>query len=241
MTPKPKTIAFIFARGGSKGLPRKALRILAGKPLIVHSIQSAQQCTLIDRVIVSTDDEEIAALAKRAGAETPFLRPRSLARDDTPERLAWKHAVEFLITREGRNALEVFVSLPSTAPLRSTEDISRCIELFQRGDVDLIVTATPAHHNPYFNMIRVESNGYAVPVINDGKTFSRRQEAPETFDLTTVCYVTSPHAILTQSSLWEGRIKAVIIPQERAVDIDSELDLAWAEFLWQKNRTQRAA
>ena len=131
-----KAVAFIFARGGSKGLPGKNIRPLGGKPLIAWSIEHALAIKRIARVIVSTDSEEIAAVARDYGAEVPFIRPAELARDDSPEWLAWRHALNFL--RETTGELpEVMVSVPTTAPLRLALDIENCLDEYEKAKLTL--------------------------------------------------------------------------------------------------------
>ena len=114
-------VAVIFARGGSKGVMRKNIRPLAGKPLIAYAIEVARASRWIDQVVVSTDDPEIAAVAQHYGAEVPFMRPSELARDDSPEWLAWRHAIRTLGAGQGR-AIDVFVCVPATSPLRAVEE-----------------------------------------------------------------------------------------------------------------------
>src|SRR5690349_10660690 len=118
-------IAFIFARGGSKGIPRKNLRTLGGRPLLAWSIETAAACPEIDRVIVSTDDAEIAEVGRAHGAETPFMRPADLATDTSPEWLSWQHAIRTVRSQSG--PFDLFVSVPTTSPLRRPEDISAAI------------------------------------------------------------------------------------------------------------------
>lgn len=223
-----KTFAFIFARGGSKGLPGKNIKPLGGLPLIGHAVNAARESTLIDRIIVSTDDEAIAETARSCGAEVPFLRPADLARDDSPEWLAWRHAIGEV------DDFDVFVSLPCTAPLRNGEDVKRCIELYRAGGCDVVVTTRKAERHPSFNMVTRDADGYLHVAMPTGKTVTRRQDAPEVWDMTTVAYVSSPGFILENDSLFAGRVKAVEIPAERAVDIDTELDFAFAEFLMER-------
>src|SRR4051794_39616334 len=123
MSSSPRTIAFVFARGGSKGVPRKNVRAVDGLPLIAYSIRTARASSLVERVIVSTDDEEIASVAREHGAEVPFMRPVHLASDDAPEWLAWRHAVETV----GASSFNTFLSVPATSPLRAVEDLDRTI------------------------------------------------------------------------------------------------------------------
>ena len=225
-----KTFGFIFARGGSKGLPGKNIKPLGGLPLIGHAVNAARESGLIDRIIVSTDDEEIAETARRCGAEVPFMRPAELARDDSPEWLAWRHAIGEV------EDFDVFVSLPCTAPLRNGEDVKRCIELYRAGGCDMVVTTRKAERHPSFNMVTRDADGYVHVAMPPAETVTRRQDAPEVFDMTTVAYVSSPRFILENDSLFAGRVKAVEIPAERAVDIDTELDFAFAEFLMERMR-----
>jgi len=223
-------IGCIFARGGSKGIPRKNIRPLAGKPLIAYAIETAKQSRYIRRVIVSTDDPEIAGIAIEWGAEVPFIRPPKLAGDKAPEWLAWRHAIEE-IRKESGEMPDVFVSIPPTSPLRSVSDIDRCISELLESDADIIITVKQADRSPYFNMVTLNEEGYARVVIQQDKTISRRQDAPVVYDMTTVAYAARPGFVMRASGIFQGRVKAVEIPPERAVDIDTELDFRFAEFL----------
>ncbi|MFH1310454.1 MAG: acylneuraminate cytidylyltransferase family protein [Candidatus Omnitrophota bacterium] len=228
---KPYTAGFIFARGGSKGIKKKNIRLLAGKPLIAYAIETAKQSTLIDRVIVSTEDEEIARVALEFGAEVPFMRPVELAQDDTPCILAWKHAIGVLRERDTQKELNVFVSIPPTSPLRAVEDIDNSIQSFLNNDADAVITVKNASRHPSFNMVFVDKNGYAELVSQPDKTIYRRQDASPVYDMTTVAYVGNPQFIMGANSIFEGKVKSIVIPEERAVDIDTELDFQFAEYL----------
>lgn len=229
-----KRYGFVFARSGSKGVPRKNIRMLAGKPLLAYAIESGFATGLLDDIVVSTDSEEIATIARQYGARTPFLRPAELARDTSPEWLAWQHAVSWL--HEHGEPFDIFVSLPATAPLRTPEDIVKCIRVFEEGDCDLVVTCTPAQRHPMFNMYRVDDAGYAHMYAPADPPVIRRQDAPPAFDGTTMVYVSCPKYIREQSSLWAGRVKAVTFPRERALDIDDPLDFRIAEMLLREGR-----
>ena len=225
------SVAFIFARGGSKGLPGKNIRPLQGRPLITWSISHALSVPRIRRLIVSTDDLDIARVALEAGAEVPFIRPAELARDDSPEWLAWRHALYWLTEDEGRLP-DAMISVPTTAPLREPEDIEKCLDAFEGGHADVVVTVTSAHRNPWFNMVTIDENG-AAALVNLPKlsTINRRQETPLVYDMTTVAYVARPQFVLSQSGIFAGRVKAVRVPPERSIDIDTLLDFRMAEFL----------
>jgi N-acylneuraminate cytidylyltransferase len=231
------TYACIFARSGSKGLINKNLMQFCGKPLIFWTIDLALKVKQINKVFVSTDSEEIAEIARMAGAITPFIRPSELATDTSPEWHSWQHFITFLADKEGRLP-ETFVSLPATSPLRSTIDVENCINEFKKGTVDFVVGITPSERNPYFNMVKKGEGDQVDLVIQQGDKYSRRQDTPKVFDLTTVCYVGKPGIILTKKSIFEGKVAGVEIPRERAIDIDTELDFQFAEFLFKSKVNQ---
>jgi N-acylneuraminate cytidylyltransferase len=225
-----KTVAFIFARGGSKGLPGKNIRPLAGKPLIAWSIEHARAVQRIQRIIVSTDSQEIADVARQYGAEVPFMRPEELARDTSPEWLAWRHALNYLLEIEG-SLPDVMVSIPTTAPLRLPLDIENCLDEYEKGDADMVITVTDAHRSPYFNMVKENADGTVGLVIPPQNAVTRRQDAPTVYDMATVAYVVSPEFVMTHQSPFEGRVRAVHVPLERAIDIDTLMDFRVAESL----------
>ena len=227
--------AFIFARGGSKGLPGKNIKYLLGKPLIAYSIEAALASKGIDRVFVSTDDEEIANIAKEHGAEVPFLRPKELAQDHSSEWLAWRHAVTWVQDRVGN--FDQFISLPATSPCRSAADIERCIDKLTQG-VDIVVTATESQHNPHFNMIKISSDGRCSRFNETTENIVRRQDVAQAYNMATVAYVCRPEFILTEENLWSGRMEAVIIEPANAIDIDTEFDFMLAELIL-KNRHEQ--
>ena len=220
-------IALICARGGSKGLPGKNIKPLGGIPLIGRSIQVAKQVSRIDRIIVSTDSEEIAEVAREYGAEVPFMRPEKLAQDNSSEWLVWQHTLDFL-KKNDSNIIDGLVNLPTTAPLRSVIDVENCLDEYEKGDVDVVITVTDAHRSPYFNMVTNDKDGYSSLVIS-GNNIVCRQDAPIVYDMTTVAYVIKPKFMQNSMGLFDGRIRSVKIPVERAIDIDTELDFRIAE------------
>jgi N-acylneuraminate cytidylyltransferase len=231
----PRVVGFIFARGGSKGVPRKNIRPLADKPLIAYAIEAALASEFIDTVIVSTDDLEIASVAKKCGAEVPFMRPPELARDDSPEWLSWQHAIREVAKDGSAPAMDVFVSIPTTAPLRSVEDIDACIRKLLTTDADLVLTVRPADKSPYFNMVTLADNADARLAIVPEKPIYRRQDAPVVYTITTAAYAARPEFILNHSAIFQGKVKAVVVPPERAIDIDTQLDFDFAEFLLKRS------
>jgi N-acylneuraminate cytidylyltransferase len=226
-------VAAVFARGGSKGVPDKNLRSFAGRPLVAHAVQQAAACEGVDRVLVSTDSPEIAAVARDAGAEVPWLRPAELSGDTAREWDAWQHLLGWL--DEQGELPELLLVVPCTAPLRHVDDLQRCVEAGRRRDVDVVLTVTPSHRNPWFNMVRLDDEGHAHLVNEPAQRIHRRQDAPPVFDVGTVAFVVRPGYVLGATSLYDGRVATVEVPAERSLDIDTETDLAFAEFLHARN------
>jgi len=220
------TCAFVFARGGSKGLPLKNILPLAGLPLLVYSIKIARELDSLIPIYVSTDCPDIARIAEAYGASI-IDRPAELASDTASEWLAWQHAVQYVVDNHG--PFDRFLSLPPTAPLRNVIDVQRCVDSLT-NDVDIVLTMTPARRNPWFNMV-VADNANCVHLINGTSSHCRRQDSPECFDLTTVAYVAHPSFILKSSGIWDGVVRGVEIPTERALDIDTPLDYEIARYL----------
>jgi N-acylneuraminate cytidylyltransferase len=233
---KTEIVCLIFARGGSKGLPDKNIRPLLGKPLIQWTIETAFKVPEISRVIVSTDSSQIAEIAVSCGAEVPFVRPEYLSSDTAAELDAWKHALAYLRDEE-LSMPEIMVSLPATAPLRSVADVSQAIQLFFSTDSDLVVAVSEAQRNPYFNMLTKENDLFKLG--NSSHKVSRRQDAPEFFDLSTVVYVARTNFVIAADRILDGKTRAIVIPKNRALDIDDLSDFQYAEFLLGKVEEDR--
>ena len=223
-----KNYAFVFARGGSKGLPGKNIRLLDDKPLIHYSIETAKQCPSIDEVFVSTDDADIAEVARKAGAIV-IERPTALASDTSPEWLSWRHGVEWVESHYGK--FLYFISLPATSPLRNVSDVEGAITKLKNGVADICISVTPASRSPYFNMVKVVDGDTCELVIKPEGAITRRQDAPDVFDITTVVYITTPRFIRNNNSLFSGVVTSVVVPKERAVDIDDIYDFSLAEAI----------
>ena len=221
--------AFIFARGGSKGVKHKNIHPLAGKPLIAHSIDSALASRAVGRVVVSTDDPLIAQAARQHGAEV-LDRPAALAGDTTPELLAWRHAIDSHPEVFAGPAPQPFISLPATSPLRAPQDVDAAVERFRAHPCDVLFGITPAHRNPYLNMVRVREDG-CIEVVIPGSGAVRRQDVPDVYDVTTCVYVGDARYLQSCTRLMEGRVGYVVIPPERALDIDTHYDLHLAELM----------
>ena len=231
-----KTFAFIFARGDSKGLPGKNIRNLGSKPLLAHSIMIAQNIDEISRIFVSTDNQDIAEVGIKYGAEI-INRPVELAQDDSPEWLSWLHAIKWLETRN--EFFDCFVSLPTTSPLRNKTDVVNCINLLDK-QTDIVVTISETSRSPYFNMVNKEED-YIKLLIEGEKSFSRRQDVPIAYDMTTVAYVAHSDFIKNNNKIFDGRVKAVLVPKERSVDIDDEIDFKMAQLLMSERQEKANA
>jgi N-acylneuraminate cytidylyltransferase len=203
---------------------------LAGKPLVAYSIETARACKRIETVVVSTDDPTIAAIARKFGAETPFIRPDALATDDSPEWLSWQHAIRHVQAERGK--FDVFVSLPPTSPFRSLADVEACLDTLESSpETHIVVTVREASRNPYFSMVQVDDVGFARLAVEPSAPIWRRQDAPVVYDLTTVAYVARPDFVLRAGGIFEGRVRTVEVPAERSIDIDTPFDFRLAECL----------
>ena len=227
--------ALICARGNSKGLKNKNILPLAGKPLIAYSIEAALECSEIKRVIVSTDNQAIADIASNLGAQIPELRPSSLATDKTPEWLVWQYVVTtYLSETEKRDPIVV---LPPTGPLRRGTDVLGAINTYKQSKCDVVITIVRAERNPCFNIVSKSFDEQIKPAIKSSKPLFRRQDAPVFYDLTTNCYVANPASILRYKSMFEGHVIGYEVDPKTAIDIDTKIDLEWAEFVMSR-RTQ---
>jgi CMP-N-acetylneuraminic acid synthetase len=222
-----KIYSFIFARGGSKGLPRKNVKLLLGKPLIQYSIETAQATPEIEKVFVSTDDTEIAQVAINAGAIV-IDRPLELAGDTSPEWMAWRHAITWV--KEHYGEFDLFISLPATSPLRAVPDVQSAIVKINSVNADICISVTDASRSPYFNMVK-DVGGYVELVNKPDKVVDHRQDAPVVYDITTVFYAATPKFIIENNGIFSGKVVSICIPKERAVDIDDIYDFKLAEAI----------
>ncbi|MEM7240626.1 MAG: acylneuraminate cytidylyltransferase family protein [Pseudomonadota bacterium] len=219
--------AFVFCRSGSKGIPDKNIKMVAGKPLLEWSVECALESKYVSRVVVSTDSKRIADVAQNVGADV-IMRPDELATDTASELLAWRHAIEL----EHETLQGTFVSLPATSPLRLPRDVDMGIERFYAGGCDIIFGISAAHRSPYLNMVTRDENGL-IDLVIPGLDATRRQDVPDIFDITTCVYVGAVAYIQSCKRLMDGRVAGVDIPVERALDLDTPFDLHLAELLLQ--------
>ena len=222
-------VAGVFARGGSKGIKQKNLRNLGGKPLVAHAVETALSCPEISRVFISTDNPKIAEIASRYGAEVPFMRPPELSTDTASEILAWRHALNYYI--EQGSPIDILVTIAPTSPFTIPEDVSACIQIMLKYAPDLVLTVCESDLNPYFNMFEEDDHGNARLVIKGNSPISRRQDAKKIFGITGGAYVTRPEFVEKSPGIFFGSLRLVKVPQERALDINTDFDLLFAEFL----------
>lgn len=223
-------IAGIFARGGSKGVVNKNLRVLKNSSLIERAVRQAIAIPQVTRVFCSTDSNEIAEAARNSGAEVPWLRPADLAQDDSREWDSWVHLVTWL------NSCDVFpthlVVVPTVAPLRTVDDLSSCLSLASDSGADVVMAVADSYKNPWFNMVTIDPDTGLVRLVNEPeKRIYNRQFAPVVYDVSTVAFVLKCSYLLTATSLYDGVSRAVILPRSHCVDIDTEDDFRYAEFL----------
>lgn len=226
-------LAIIPARGGSKSLPRKNVRPLGGHPLLAYSVAAGLQARQVDRVIVSTDDEEIARIGRQYGAEVPFLRPAELAEDDTPDLPVFQHALEWLAENEGFRA-EIVVQLRPTSPLRPPECVDRGIDILNaHAEADSVRAVVPTSQNPY-KMWRISPDGRLTPLLSDGahEAYNTpRQLLPLTFWQTGHLDVIRAATIREKKSMTGEVVLPLLMEPAYAVDIDRPADHDRAEEL----------
>ncbi|MBP2241993.1 N-acylneuraminate cytidylyltransferase [Cytobacillus eiseniae] len=222
-----KVLAIIPARGGSKGVPRKNIRSLAGKPLIAWTIDEAKKSKYIDRLILSSEDEEIIEIAKYYGCEVPFVRPSNLAEDTTPGIDPVIHALSILPN------YEYVVVLQPTSPLRSAEDIDGSIEQLLVSGTPACVSVTEPGKSPYW-MYTLQDNNILKPLIYNEEAIVRRQELPITYALNGAIYVAETKWLNESRTFLSNDTTAYIMPRNRSYDIDTEEDFMFCE--WIKNK-----
>jgi len=219
MKSKPRILAVIPARGGSKGLPGKNIRPLAGLPLIAHSIRLAKMCPEITRCVVSTDSAAIARVARRCGADVPFLRPARLARSASPIWPVLKHALESVEREEGR-AYDFVLLLDPTSPTRLPADVREAVKRLRRTPAAAgIIAVSKPEFSPIWHTV-VERGGWMTDFM-DGSRYQRRQEVPEVFRINGLLYLWRAKYLKTAAS-WRtgGKHLMLVTPDSRAVSID---------------------
>ncbi len=229
----------ICARGGSKGVPGKNVRLLNGKPLIAYTLEQAKVWQRPKDIMISTDSEQIAEVVRSLGFNVPFLRPKELALDDTPKIPVIRHALK-QAEAYYKKTYDVVVDLDVTAPLREPEDLENCYLEFYRTKALTLFSVVPAHRNPYFNMVEIAKDGYAQISKLLPQGVHTRQSAPKVFDMNASIY------FYDRNYLWDEKVTSAISPKsavyemspESAYDIDREMDFQFLEFLMRERQAR---
>jgi CMP-N,N'-diacetyllegionaminic acid synthase len=225
-----RIIGIIPARGGSKGIPRKNIRLLAGKPLIGWTIEAALNSKVCERLLVSTDDPEIAAVAREFGADTPFLRPPSLSSDISTSVSVVEHAIDWM-NDTGAETFSHVLFLQPTSPFRTAGDIQNAVNIAKKTDAAVVSVCEPQHHPYLFKIIR--EDGTLGNLIPESAQYSRRQDFPPVFTLNGAIYVISVNRLKKEKTFTPKKTVPYIMPPERSLDIDTPWDFFLAEQIMQ--------
>lgn len=230
-----KRICTICARGGSKGVPGKNIKLLGGVPLIAHSIKIALESKMFDCIAVSSDSQDILNVAKEYGANALIERPAEMASDSAGKipaiRHCWQEAEVVM-----KDTFDYLLDLDVTSPLRSVEDIQESIKVFESENAPNLITGCPARRSPFFNMVKLADGKYASLVNSGEKMILRRQDAPQCFDMNASIYIWSREALFHSDQLFYPNTLFYEMPEERSVDIDTELDFKIVSILLEENK-----
>ncbi len=226
-------ICTILARGGSKGVKNKNIKLMNGLPLIAHSIIQAQKTNLFSSIIVSSDSDDILNIARDFKVDHLIKRPHELADDNAPKIPAIQHAV--LETEKKINTkFDYIIDLDPTSPLRNVEDIINAFNMLLNENATNIITACPSRKSPYFNMVKINNENVATLPIQLDQNIFRRQDSPKVYDMNASIYIWSSESLFRSKNLWQERTKLYVMPEERSIDIDTELDFEIVDLLLRK-------
>lgn len=226
-------IATVNVRGGSKGVPGKNLRAVAGIPLFGHSVRQAARSGLFAEVVVSSDSEEILRLAPEFGATGVVVRPREMASDTAPKVPAIAHSVLATEARIGAR-FETCVDLDATSPLRTVDDIVAAVEMFEASEAESLITGAEARRNPYFNLVEEHPDGTVAVAKTPTSDVFRRQDAPRCFDMNGSIYVWRRDALVSEQVVFFPSTILYEMPPERSIDVDGELDFRIVTWLMEQ-------
>ena len=222
----------VCARGGSKGVPGKNIRLLGGRPLICHTLDCARASALLDHCVVSSDDEAILKVAREHGYAAACKRPPELATDSISRIEAIRHALLWAETAQGRT-YDIVVDLGVATPLKSTADLDACLHMLVAQKSGNLLTAAPAAKNPYFNMVEVV-DGRVKLVCAERRGVSCRQEAPAVYDMNDAFNVWRRSVLFSATPQFNESTRLYVMPAGRSVDIDTEMDFKLAHLYWQE-------
>jgi N-acylneuraminate cytidylyltransferase/CMP-N,N'-diacetyllegionaminic acid synthase len=220
----------ICARGGSKGVVGKNARDLLGKPVLAWSIAQARETGLFEAIAFSSDSDALLEAALKAGADIAVKRPDEMATDTAPKLPAIRHCLEQAIARTGRTP-EIFVDLDVTSPLRLASDITGAVDLLRQSGAPNVITGAPARRSPYFNLVEQRTDGSVGLSKSANPPITRRQDAPRCFDMNASIYVWRVASFLERPAVFYPDTRLFEMPEERSIDIDSDLDFALVELL----------
>jgi len=228
-----KMLCTICVRSGSRGIINKNIREIAGKPLLAHSILQAKASNLFQTIAVSSDSDEILDIANYWGADYLIKRPARLATDQAAKVPVIQHAL-LAVEKIVKHKFDIIVDLDATSPLRVISDISNVVNLLERNQVSNIITGTPSRRSPYFNLVEINNSGTVKLSKSLSKPIFRRQDAPNCYDLNASIYAWYRDVLLKNQSIFNEDTMLYIMPEERSIDIDSELDFQFVELLMNK-------
>ncbi len=228
----------ICARGGSKGIKNKNIKPLDNKPLIAHTIEQARMSELFEHIVVSTDSDDIVSIAKEYGAEVFFKRDAKMASDIAGKLDVIKDAFIRSEKYYGKK-LDYLVDLDVTSPLRDVSDILNSFNQFIKNNNCNLITAMPSRRSPYFNLVEQDKDGKVFLSKSLEGQVLRRQDSPSCYDMNASIYIWKREIILTETSLFLENTGLYVMPEERSIDIDTEIDFEFVEFLLRKRDVKR--
>ena len=227
-----KVLGLTPARGGSKGIPGKNIKLINAKPLIAHTIEQALVSNVLDTYLVSTDDEKIAGIARQYGAEVPFMRPANLATDKAPTLGVMQHALDYY--RQRGKKFDAVCLLQATSPMRTAQDIIQSVEQYSAAKCDSLISVIPVPHeyNPHWTFVQDNDKNTLRIATGENEIITRRQDLPKAFIRNGAIYITAVDTLLKQNSIYGNRIAYYVMSADRHVNLDTLADWRKAEEIF---------